>query len=132
MRCYGDKPAAFLAKVPSGLLPVVELGGRVYTESALIAQLLEREYPEHTPLLPPPGTPRAAQAEALLRLERQLFSRWLNWLTSERGDAAGRAGFVAGMDQVEAALAANGGPYFLGCVHGGCVRCAGESGAMQC
>lgn len=25
MRSYGDKPAAFLAKVPSGLLPALEL-----------------------------------------------------------------------------------------------------------
>jgi len=29
MRCYGDKPAAFLSKVPSGLLPVLEVDGQV-------------------------------------------------------------------------------------------------------
>jgi hypothetical protein len=33
MRCYGDKPPSFLSKVPSGLLPVLELDGRVVTES---------------------------------------------------------------------------------------------------
>ena len=40
MRCYGDKPAEFLAKVPSGLLPVLEVDGRVITESATIQQVL--------------------------------------------------------------------------------------------
>ena len=72
MRCYGDKPAAFLQRargppcgacaertaartaaggglrtdcgltsgtqVPSGLLPAMELDGKLYTESATIAQ----------------------------------------------------------------------------------------------
>ena len=41
MRCYGDKPPSFLKKVPSGLLPVIELDGRVVTESADIMALLE-------------------------------------------------------------------------------------------
>ena len=114
MRCYGDKPADFLAKVPSGLLPVIELDGKVYTESALIASLLEREFPQHTPLLPPAVSADAAAAEALMRLERQLFSRWLGWLTRRGGDAEGRAGVQACLAQVEAALGARGGPYFLG------------------
>ena len=42
MRCYGDKPPAFLRKVPSGLLPVIELDGRVVTESAEIMVLLDQ------------------------------------------------------------------------------------------
>eukprot|EP00955_Chlamydomonas_euryale_P038052 350975-Chlamydomonas_euryale.AAC.3 len=29
MRCYGDKPPAFMAKVPGGLLPVIEIDGQV-------------------------------------------------------------------------------------------------------
>ena len=29
MRCYGDKPREFLAKVPNGLLPVLEVDGQV-------------------------------------------------------------------------------------------------------
>ncbi|GFH27240.1 GST N-terminal domain-containing protein, partial [Haematococcus lacustris] len=41
MRCYGDKQRSFLAKVPNGLLPVIELDGQVVTESAVIMQLLE-------------------------------------------------------------------------------------------
>lgn len=39
---YGDKPPAFLAKVPSGLLPVIELDGQVITESADIMNVLDR------------------------------------------------------------------------------------------
>ena len=53
MRCYGDKPRDFMAKVPSGLLPVLEYGGRIITESGTIMDLLEREFPDHTPLMPP-------------------------------------------------------------------------------
>jgi glutathione S-transferase len=43
------------AQVPSGLLPVLEIDGRIVTESAVIMQLLENEFPDHTPLLPPAG-----------------------------------------------------------------------------
>ncbi len=114
MRCYGDKPASFLAKVPSGLLPAMELDGKLYTESALIASLLEREFPNNTPLLPAPGTPARSAADALLQLERQLFGRWLNWLTSGWNDAQGRSNFEKCMDTVERSLAERGGPYFLG------------------
>lgn len=57
MRCYGDKPDSFLAKVPRGLLPVLELDGSVVvTESADIMDVLEREFPE-TPMMPRGGTP---------------------------------------------------------------------------
>jgi glutathione S-transferase len=42
MRSYGDKPQSFLSKVPGGLLPVIELDGRVVTESLDIMELLEK------------------------------------------------------------------------------------------
>lgn len=42
MRSYGDKPQSFLSKVPAGLLPVIELDGRVVTESVDIMMLLEQ------------------------------------------------------------------------------------------
>ena len=55
MRCYGDKPASFLAKVPGGLLPVLEIDGTVITESAQIMNVLEERFPER-PMLPPAGS----------------------------------------------------------------------------
>ncbi|GFR39728.1 hypothetical protein Agub_g209 [Astrephomene gubernaculifera] len=114
MRAYGDKPPEFLAKVPSGLLPVIELDGRVVTESAVIMALLEREFPDHNPLLPPEGTPARQRAEGLMRLERRLFSDWLGWLCSGGGHARARAQFEASLDLLAQELEREGGPYFLG------------------
>jgi glutathione S-transferase len=77
MRCYGPKSPSFMAMVPSGLLPVLELDGRVVTESAVIMALLEDAFPDHKPLMPPAGTPERARADALMRLERRFFGAWL-------------------------------------------------------
>jgi glutathione S-transferase len=75
-------------QVPSGLLPVLELDGRVVTESAVIMNLLEEAFPGHKPLMPPPGTPERARADALMRLERRCCGSWLvGW-----GGAAGNGG----------------------------------------
>lgn len=79
MRCYGDKPADFMRIVPSGLLPVLEYKGQIITESAIIARILEANFPER-PLLPPEGSEERSRAERLLKLERTLFSAWLSWL----------------------------------------------------
>jgi len=114
MRCYGDKPPSFLRQVPSGLLPVLELDGRVVTESSVIMALLEEAFPDHTPLMPPAGTPERARADGLMRLERRFFSDWLNWLCSDWNHAEGKARFEACMDAVEAELGRAGGPFFLG------------------
>ncbi|KAL6754402.1 glutathione S-transferase [Haematococcus lacustris] len=114
MRCYGDKQRSFLAKVPNGLLPVIELDGQVVTESSVIMQLLEEAFPDHTPLMPPRGTPSRMRAEQLMRLERRLFGDWLGWLTSDWSHDSNKARFVAVMDAVEKELQAAGGPFFLG------------------
>ena len=44
MRSYGDKPKAFLDKVPNGLLPAIELDGELMTESLQIMARIERVY----------------------------------------------------------------------------------------
>lgn len=67
-------------QVPSGLLPAMELDGKLFTESATIAALLEEEFPDNKPLLPPQGSPLRQTADRLFRLERQLFGDWLGWL----------------------------------------------------
>jgi glutathione S-transferase len=43
---------------------------------------LEEAFPDATPLLPPAGSRERSRADALLRLERRLFSDWLSWLCS--------------------------------------------------
>ena len=113
MRCYGDKKPSFTAKVPSGMLPVMEIDGAMITDSAAIAAALESTFPE-TPLLPADGTPERARASELLKLERALFSRWMGWLTSGWADGQNRSGFEEALDLVDAELRATPGPYFLG------------------
>ncbi|GLC43420.1 hypothetical protein PLESTB_001555600 [Pleodorina starrii] len=114
MRCYGDKPPSFTAKVPSGLLPVIELDGRVVTESAVIMGLLEDTFPDHKPLMPPAGTTARQRADLLMRLERKLFSDWLNWLCSDWNHERAKQQFEATMDLVASEMEREGGPYFLG------------------
>lgn len=101
-----------MRKVPSGLLPVLEINGQIITESAVIQKLLEELFP-NPPLLPPEGTNEYARAMGLMRLERQLFGDWLQWLCNGWGDDSNRAVFERTMDTVEAALGDGDGPYFL-------------------
>lgn len=114
MRCYGDKPASFLSKVPSGLLPVLEIDGRVVTESSVIMHLLEDTFPDHKPLMPPAGTPQRTRAEQLMRLERRFFGDWLNWLCSGWNQTQAQAVMERTLQEICKELQAAGGPYFLG------------------
>ena len=68
-------------QVPSGLLPAMELDGKLVIESADIMWALEEAFPESA-LLPPEGSRERQRANQLLRLERQLFGDWLRWLCS--------------------------------------------------
>ena len=72
MRSYGDKPAAFLAKVPNGLLPAMEIDGQFMTDSLPIMQALDATFKQGPPMVPPPGTPERERAQKLLGLEREL------------------------------------------------------------
>merc|ERR1719238_1759041 len=44
MRCYGQKEPWYLKKVPSGMLPALELDGRIITESDDILAALEAAF----------------------------------------------------------------------------------------
>ena len=115
MRCYGSKPKSFTSKVPSGALPVIELDGRVITESSVIADVIESEFTEHKSLLPyAPGSAEMRRAQTLMRLERALFSRWMQWITSSWSDASAQSMYCETLDAVDAELGAGGGPYFMG------------------
>eukprot|EP00977_Amphora_coffeiformis_P018997 scaffold6829_cov171-Amphora_coffeaeformis.AAC.27 len=93
---------------PSGQIPVAIIDGKVYGQSNDILQALEKLFPEHKSLQPPPG--QQARANELLRLERQLFSAWMYWLT---GSARYKENFLATLRQVEQALS-QVGPFFCG------------------
>eukprot|EP00210_Caulerpa_lentillifera_P003523 g3362.t1 len=127
MRCYGDKPESFYNITSAGLLPVMEFEGKNYTESAFIASLLEKEFPEN-PLLPPTSktciklkllmkdldSKEYEKCMELMKLERRLFSAWCQWLCQSWAPDRQKANFETVIGEVESALAATDGPYFLG------------------
>ena len=113
MRCYGDKERWFTAKVPSGMLPALELDGALITESDEILLALERAFG------PLPGSPALSSATVapLRALERRLFAAWCGWLCYPLAPAAAaraEAQFHAVAGSVAQALTAQGGPLFLG------------------
>lgn len=111
MFCYGEKEAWYKRKVPSGMLPALELDGRMITESDDILLALENAF---GPLVWGMKDP---QVVPLRQLERLLFRAWCMWLCQPaRSPAADqRAGeqFVGVVQRVEQALAATPGPFFL-------------------
>ena len=74
MRCYGDKERWYLQKVPSGMLPAIEIQNHVITESDEILFVLEELYG------PLGKSLNENQVINHRRLERELFSSWCNWL----------------------------------------------------
>ena len=76
MRCYGNKEKWYLRKVPSGILPAIEIKNHVITESDEILFVLEEIYGPLGQLL------NDNQVLEYRRLERKLFSAWCNWLCS--------------------------------------------------
>ncbi len=111
MFCYGEKESWYKRKVPSGMLPALELDGRLITESDDILLALERAF---KPLVRSLEDPTVIP---LRRLERLLFRAWCSWLCyparSPREDQKNREQFINVVGQVEAAFARTSGPYFL-------------------
>lgn len=114
MRCYGDKPASFLRLQPSGNIPVAIIDGVTYNQSNDIMYALEEIFPDNNPLVPKDPNVRM-HAQSLLRLERQIFSAWMYWLTSrDTPDGRMRQNFIATLIEVEDALTSTSGGFFLG------------------
>ncbi len=111
MFCYGQKESWYKRKVPSGMLPAIELDGRVITESDDILVALERVF---GPLGPGMSDPAVLP---LRRLERLLFRAWCTWLCyrsgSVREEQRNRDQFVEVVAMLEDALSRTPGPYFL-------------------
>ncbi|MEG3939318.1 glutathione S-transferase family protein [Microcoleus sp. S36b_A3] len=111
MFCYGEKESWYKRKVPSGMLPAIELDGRIITESDDILIALERVYgPLGLGMENPAVIP-------MRRLERLLFRAWCSWLcypaSSAKVEQHNRNQFISVVAQVEKALASTPGPYFL-------------------
>ncbi len=111
MFCYGKKESWYKAKVPSGMLPAIELDGQIITESDDILLALERVFGVlYLGMEDPKVIP-------LRRLERLLFRAWCGWLCyrsffpgQEKGN---RQQFIETVALVEEALANTPGAYFL-------------------
>jgi glutathione S-transferase len=111
MFCYGEKESWYKRKVPSGMLPAVELDGRMITESDDILLALETAF----------GVLAYGMKDLLVvplrQLERLLFRAWCNWLcrpaNSVREEQHNRSQFVSVVEMVEQALASTPGAYFL-------------------
>jgi glutathione S-transferase len=111
MFCYGEKESWYKQKVPSGMLPAVELDGRFITESDDILIALEQAF----------GILNIGMTDptviALRQLERQLFSAWCAWLCyparSTQQDRQNRDRFTQVVQVIEKALSMTTGDYFL-------------------
>ena len=111
MFCYGKKESWYKQKVPSGMLPAVELDGRIVTESDDILIALEKEF----------GTLYLGMQDSkvlpLRQLERLLFRAWCSWLCQRSifpgQEKNNRASFIEAVALVEEALASTPGSYFL-------------------
>lgn len=111
MFCYGEKESWYKRKVPSGMLPALELDGRMITESDDILIALEQVFGtlgqgmESPSVLP------------LRRLERVLFRAWCSWLcypmVSPQQEQRNKEQFIKVVEKVEFALASTPGSYFL-------------------
>ena len=111
MFCYGKKEDWYKRKVPSGMLPAIELDGRLITESDDILIALEQVF----------GTLGLGMEDPrvipLRRLERRLFRAWCSWLcypvSSSKREQRNRDQFKGIMTIVEEALSQTPGSYFL-------------------
>jgi glutathione S-transferase len=111
MFCYGQKESWYKRKVPSGMLPAIELNGRLITESDDILIALERSFSSLTHSMTDP------RVIPLRQLERLLFRAWCSWLcypaASPRQEQQSREQFIGVMALVEEALRQTPSPYFL-------------------
>ena len=131
MRSYGDKPESFLRKVPSGLLPAIEVNGQIITESSVIMELLDRWHsPEdgYLAMMPAEDDEEGTRKyQRLARLERELFSWWctvvfrpempgggmLSGLLGGGGMSSAMQAFMDCLNKVDAALTETKGPWFF-------------------
>ena len=111
MFCYGKKEDWYKRQVPSGMLPALELDGKIITESDDILIALEREFGVlYLGMQDPQVLPQR-------QLERLLFRAWCSWLCQRAifpgQEKSNRKQFIEAVSLVEEALASTKGAYFL-------------------
>lgn len=112
MVCYGQKESWYRQLVPNGMLPALELDGRVITESDRILLALEEAF----------GPLRFAMEDPevllLRRLERLLFQAWCQWLCVPLPGPSAEHQAAQAFDRMAAAMAdalvATPGAFLLG------------------
>jgi len=113
MFCYGQKESWYKKIVPSGMLPALQLDGRLITESDVILASLEEAFG-------PLGAPFSAITPQR-KLERTLFRAWCEWLCypsqSAQEERMGEQQFCASLGAFEEQLGAKTGPWILGGEH---------------
>ncbi|CCH65933.1 hypothetical protein RINTHM_14760 [Richelia intracellularis HM01] len=111
MFCYGKKESWYKRKVPSGMLPAIELDGQIIKESDSILIALEKVFG------PLNQSIRESEVFPLRQLERMLFKAWCAWLcyplVSQKQEKQNREQFIVMLAKCEEALASTQGPYFL-------------------
>jgi glutathione S-transferase len=111
MFCYGQKESWYKEKVPSGMLPALELDGKIITESDEILFALENAFGVLGLGMKHP------QVITLRKLERLLFRAWCSWLCYptmlKMQEDNNRKQFIEVVKQVEVALSLTDSPYFL-------------------
>ncbi|MEM6401261.1 MAG: glutathione S-transferase family protein, partial [Cyanobacteria bacterium P01_D01_bin.116] len=111
MFCYGEKESWYKRIVPSGMLPAIELDGRIIKESDDILIALEKVFG------PLNQGMKDREVLPLRQLERLLFRAWCTWLcypaSSSRQEQRSREQFTQVVAKVEQALGSTPGAYFL-------------------
>lgn len=117
---YGEKPEWIYDISGTGLLPLLEVNGRMIRESVEICKSIDKwqgfdegVMVKPRRLWPDEGDALHAEAEALLGLERDLFRDWFVYLF-EKPESHGHDEFWTVLRQVESALAKYAeSPWFL-------------------
>ncbi len=112
MFCYGQKEAWYKRIVPSGMLPAVEIDGRLVTESDVILHELDSKFGALSVRI------ADKKVQPFRRLERRLFGAWCEWLCrrnrNSTTESRAAAQFSTVISEVESTLQATPGPYFYG------------------
>lgn len=102
MRCYGQKPPSFLRLQPNGNIPVAKIDGTVLRQSNDIIFALESLFPESKPIMY--SESERERGDGLMKLERELFTAWMYYLTGSRDPERYRTNFISVLNKVESAL----------------------------